>query len=210
MSSLLRIMEAQSAAFNRAPLARLRKNGSLASLRASAKQSSGLRGNLDCFVAFAPRNDDVAASGTASPRVNMDHRVEPGGDEERKCGENGSAPEDEERSSRPYCVGPSWQDCGAVGESRCQVGTSHFEQAASESPSRSEATIGRQRGMSSRLRRLPSALTLVCIRKTPRTTRPTIAQCHKTATILRHRRTCGERTEGKRRQGASVRIFRYI
>ena len=40
-----------------------------------------------------------------------------------------------------YPVGPSWQDCGAVGESWRQVGTSHFEQAASESPSASEETI---------------------------------------------------------------------
>jgi len=71
----------------------------------------------------------------------------------------------DEHSCGPYCVGPSWQDCGATGESRCQVGTSHFEQAASESPSRSKATIGKHRGMSSRPRRLPSARTLVCIRK---------------------------------------------
>jgi hypothetical protein len=35
-----------------------RENGAArASLRASAKQSGGLRGKLDCFVAVAPRND---------------------------------------------------------------------------------------------------------------------------------------------------------
>ena len=62
-----------------------------------------------------------------------------------------------------YPVGPSWQDCGAVGESRCQVGTSHLEQAASESPSKSEATIGTTR----RTRRPPLELTMVRIRKHP-------------------------------------------
>ncbi len=68
-----------------------------------------------------------------------------------------------------YPVGPSWQDCGPAGESWRQVGTSHFEQAASESPTRSEATIGTQRVMRSRTRRPPLARTLVRIRKIPRT-----------------------------------------
>ena len=116
----------------------------------------------------------------------------------------------DERSCGPYCAGPSWQDCGATGESRCQVGTSHFEQAASESPSRSKATIGKHRGMSSRTRRLPSARTLVCIRKpTPHHT-PHYSAMPQDCDHLAAPTEWGERTEGKRRQGASVRIFRYI
>ena len=43
--------------------------------------------------------------------------------------------------AQAYCAGPSWQDCGAVGVSWRQVGTSHFEQAASENPSTSDKAV---------------------------------------------------------------------
>jgi len=69
--------------------------------------------------------------------------------------------------AQAYCVGPSWQDCGAVGELGRQVGTSHFEQAVSESPSRSDAMIANGRVMRTRARRPPSAPKPVCILKNP-------------------------------------------
>jgi hypothetical protein len=62
-----------------------------------------------------------------------------------------------------YCVGPSWQDCGAVGESWRQVGISHFEQAASDSPSASDETIA----MRGRTRRSPLPPDFVRILSTP-------------------------------------------
>jgi hypothetical protein len=71
------------------------------------------------------------------------------------------------RFSEAYCVGPSWQDCGAVGESRCQVGTSHFEQAASERPSASDETMARKGRTSSRTRRSPLPGNFVRILNTP-------------------------------------------
>jgi len=150
--------------------------------------------------------------------VSMDHRVIGGAKRRRSsngCARWGRGKEmpwegkcagNDERSCGPYCAGPSWQDCGATGESRCQVGTSHFEQAASESPSRSKATIGKHRGMSSRTRRLPSARNLVCIRKPTPHHSPHDGLCHKTATILRRperKRTDGK-TEAGRRCGFSA------
>jgi hypothetical protein len=71
--------------------------------------------------------------------------------------------------AKAYCVGPSWQDCGAVGESWRQVGTSHFEQAASESPSASDETMVRKGRMKSRTRRSPLPRTFVRILSTPYT-----------------------------------------
>jgi len=58
-----------------------------------------------------------------------------GGDESRRGRAGKDLP-----FAESYPVGPSWQDCGAAGESWRQVGTSHFEQAASESPSASNET----------------------------------------------------------------------
>jgi hypothetical protein len=69
--------------------------------------------------------------------------------------------------AKPYWLGPSWQDCGAVGESWRQVGTSHFEQAASVSPSASDETIARKGRTRSRTRRSALPRTVVRILSTP-------------------------------------------
>jgi hypothetical protein len=101
----------------------------------------------------------------------MDHRVKPGGDEEgadEEKGDEGSAVGNGLRFlQKPYWLGPSWQDCGAVGESRCQVGTSHFEQAASERPSASDETMARKGRTRSSTRRWPLPRNFVRILSTP-------------------------------------------
>ena len=68
----------------------------------------------------------------------------------------------QDRETHP--AGPSWQDCGPVGEFERQVGTSHFEQAASDRPRKSEEIIvTKSRTRRSRSRRttvrIPTRLT---------------------------------------------------
>ena len=62
-----------------------------------------------------------------------------------------------------YCAGPSWQDCGAGGESCRHVGTSHFEQAASARP-QAATTSSRQ---------LRHALPYAIVRNSPKVRSPT-------------------------------------